>query len=76
MILAYVGLTLAEGIVAFCDEYLSDWVGGRFIVSLADAVLRPPAGPLAGVLRPPASGDVMSRVTDDVEEIEDLMLSG
>src|SRR3712207_7098196 len=32
VILAYVGLTLAEGIVTFCDEYLSDWVGGRFIV--------------------------------------------
>src|SRR4028119_1472962 len=34
VILAYVGLQLAEGIATFCDEYLSDWVGGRFIVSL------------------------------------------
>src|ERR671916_3285729 len=29
VLLAYVGLTLADGIVTFCDDYLSEWVGGR-----------------------------------------------
>src|SRR3712207_6200788 len=34
VVLAYAGLSLAEGIVGFCDEYLSDWVGGRFVAAL------------------------------------------
>ncbi|HEX5850619.1 MAG TPA: hypothetical protein VFY59_15595, partial [Rubrobacter sp.] len=29
VMLAYVGLTLFESIVVFCDEYLTEWVGGR-----------------------------------------------
>ena len=32
--LAYLGLTLAEGVASFCEDYLSEWVGGRFMVSL------------------------------------------
>jgi subfamily B ATP-binding cassette protein MsbA len=76
VILAYVGLTLAEGIVAFCDEYLSSWVGGRFVVSLRTRFFEHLQGlSLAFFDRQPL-GDVISRVTDDVEEIEDLMLSG
>ena len=76
VILAYVGLTLAEGIVAFCDEYLSGWVGGRFVVSLRTRFFEHLQGlSLAFFDRQPL-GDVISRVTDDVEEIEDLMLSG
>ena len=27
VVLAYLGLTLAEGIASFCEEYLSEWVG-------------------------------------------------
>src|ERR671917_190238 len=34
VVLAYFVLTLAGGSVSFCDEYLSEWVGGRFVVSL------------------------------------------
>ena len=76
VLLAYFGLTLAEGIVAFCDEYLSSWVGGRFIVSLRTRFFEHLQGlSLAFFDRQPL-GDTMSRVTDDVEEIEDLMLSG
>jgi ATP-binding cassette, subfamily B, bacterial len=76
VILAYVGLTLAEGIVAFCDEYLSNWVGGRFIVSLRTRFFGHLQGlSLAFFDRQPL-GDVISRVTDDVEEVEDLLLSG
>jgi ATP-binding cassette, subfamily B, bacterial len=76
VMLAYVGLTLAEGIVAFCDEYLTEWVGGRFIVSLRTRFFGHLQGlSLAFFDRQPL-GDTISRVTDDVEEIENLMLSG
>src|SRR5215210_7733493 len=31
---AYVGLTVAGGLVSFADAYLSTWVGERFLLSL------------------------------------------
>ncbi|MDQ3303297.1 MAG: ABC transporter ATP-binding protein, partial [Actinomycetota bacterium] len=76
VILAYVGLTLAEGVVSFCDSYLSDWVGGRFIVSLRTDFFAHLHGLSMDFFDRQRLGDLLSRVTDDVEEIEDLMLSG
>ncbi|HEX5849890.1 MAG TPA: ABC transporter ATP-binding protein [Rubrobacter sp.] len=76
VMLAYVGLTLFESIVVFCDEYLTEWVGGRFIVSLRTRFFGHLQGlSLAFFDRQPL-GDTISRVTDDVEEIENLMCSG
>src|SRR3954470_10637189 len=31
---AYLGLALLGGIVAFCDDYVSGWVSGRFLFDL------------------------------------------
>jgi len=76
VILAYVGLTLVDGIIGFCDQYLSDWVGGRFIVSLRTDFFGHLHNLSLAFFDRQSLGDMMSRVTDDVEEIEDLMLSG
>jgi ATP-binding cassette, subfamily B, bacterial len=76
VILAYAGLQLAEGIATFCDEYLSDWVGGRFIVSLRTEFFAHLHDLSLAFFDSQRLGDVMARVTDDVEEIEELMLSG
>jgi ATP-binding cassette, subfamily B, bacterial len=76
VLLVYLGLNLAEGIVSFCDDYLSDWVGGRFIVSLRTEVFRRLHGLSMSFFDRRQLGDVVSRLSDDVEEIEDLMLSG
>lgn len=76
VLLAYAGLQLAEGVATFCDEYLSDWVGGRFIVSLRTEFFAHLHDLSLAFFDRQRLGDVMSRVTDDVEEIEDLMLSG
>jgi subfamily B ATP-binding cassette protein MsbA len=76
VILAYVGLNVAEGIVTFCDEYLSNWVGGRFIVSLRTEFFAHLHGLSLAFFDRQQLGDVLSRLTDDVEEIEDLLLSG
>jgi ATP-binding cassette, subfamily B, bacterial len=76
VILAYAGLTLAEGIVKFCDDCLSDWVGGRFIVSLRTEFFGHLHKLSMAFFDRQRLGDVISRVTDDVEEIEELMLSG
>ena len=76
VLLAYVGLTLAEGIVTFSDEYLSDWVGGRFIVSLRTQLFEHLNTLSLGFFDRNPLGDVLARLTDDVEEIEELMLGG
>src|SRR5918997_3159161 len=76
VMLAYVGLTLAEGFVSFCDEYLSEWVGGRFIVSLRTDFFRHLQGLSLGFFDRQSLGDMLSRLSDDVDEIEELMLSG
>src|SRR5918998_3390690 len=76
VLLAYVGLTLADGIVKFCDEYLSEWVGGRFIVSLRTALFRHLHGLSLGFFERRSLGDMISRLSDDTEEIEELLLSG
>jgi ATP-binding cassette, subfamily B, bacterial len=76
VVLAYVGLTLAEGFVTFCDEYLSEWVGGRFVVSLRTDFFRHLQGLSMGFFDRRSLGDMISRLSDDVDEIEELMLSG
>src|SRR3712207_2506973 len=76
VVLAYIGLTLAEGLVTFCDDYLSEWVGGRFIVNLRTALFGYLQGLSSGFFDRRSLGDMISRLSDDVEEIEELMLSG
>ena len=76
VLLAYLGLTLAEGVATFCDEYLSDWVGGKVIVDLRTALFAHLHGLSLGFFDRQQLGDTLSRLNDDVEEIEDLMLGG
>jgi ATP-binding cassette subfamily B protein len=76
VMLAYLGLTLAEGIVSFCDEYLSEWVGGRFVVALRTDFFRHLHGLSLDFFDRRSLGDMISRLSDDVDEIEELMLSG
>ena len=75
VVLAYLGLTLAEGVVSFCDEYLSEWVGGRFIVSLRTELFRHMQGLSLDFFDRRSLGDMIARLSDDVEEIEELMVS-
>jgi ABC-type multidrug transport system fused ATPase/permease subunit len=75
VVLAYLGLTLAEGVVTFCEEYLSEWVGGRFIVSLRTELFQHLHGLSLSFFDRRSLGDMISRLSDDIEEIEELMLS-
>lgn len=76
VVLAYAGLSLAEGVVGFCDDYLSDWVGGRFVAALRTHLFAHLQGLSMGFFERRSLGDMISRISDDVEEIEELMLSG
>src|ERR687898_2272533 len=75
VVLAYLGLTLAEGVVSFGEEYLSDWVGGRFIVSLRTELFRHLQDLPLSFFDRRSLGDMIARLSDDIEEIEELMLS-
>jgi len=75
VVLAYLGLTLAEGVAAFCEEYLSEWVGGRFIVSLRNDLFRYLQGLSLSFFGRRKLGDMIARLSDDIEEIEELMIS-
>jgi ABC-type bacteriocin/lantibiotic exporter with double-glycine peptidase domain len=65
VMLAYVGLTLAEGFVSFCDEYLSEWVGGRFIVSLRTDFFRHLQGLSLGFFDRQSLGEMISTRSRD-----------
>src|ERR687898_328313 len=75
VVLAYLGLTLAEGVVSFCEEYLSEWVAGRFIVSLRTDLFRHLQGLSLSFFDRRSLGDMIARLSNDIEEIEELMVS-
>jgi subfamily B ATP-binding cassette protein MsbA len=75
VVLAYLGLTLAAGVVSFCEEYLSEWVGGRFIVSLRTELFRHLQGLSLSFFDRRRLGDMIARLSNDIEEIEELMVS-
>jgi ATP-binding cassette, subfamily B, bacterial len=74
--LAYFGLNVLAGVVSFCDEYLSAWVGERFLVSLRTEFFRHLQGLSLGFFDRRWLGDVISRLSQDVDAIEELVLSG
>jgi ATP-binding cassette, subfamily B, bacterial len=74
--LAYIGLTVAQGVVGFLDDYLSAWVGEGFLVSLRTDFFRHLHGLSMGFFERRKLGDTLSRLSDDVEAIEDFVLSG
>ncbi|MEA2269486.1 MAG: ATP-binding cassette, subfamily bacterial [Solirubrobacteraceae bacterium] len=74
--LVYVGLTLLNGLVEFADEYLSTWVGERFLLDLRTTVFRHMQGLSLGFFERRRLGDLIARLTGDVSAIEGLVLSG
>lgn len=74
--LAYLVLVVLDGVVSFCDEYLSAWVGERFLLSLRTELFRHLQGLSLGFFDRRRLGDVISRLSQDVDAIEELVLSG
>ncbi|HEU4494503.1 MAG TPA: ABC transporter ATP-binding protein [Rubrobacteraceae bacterium] len=74
VVLAYLGLTLAEGVVSFCKEYSEAWVGGRFIVSMRTDLFRHLQDLSLSFFDRRSVGDMLTRISDDTEEIEELMV--
>jgi ATP-binding cassette, subfamily B, bacterial len=76
IVLSYLCLTLLGGIVSFSDDYLSDWVGERFILSLRERLFGHIHTLSLDFFERRKLGDMISRLTGDVDAIEGLVLSG
>lgn len=73
---AYVGLTLIGGLVSFGDDYLSAWIGERFLLSLRTSFFRHIQTLSLDFFERRKLGDILSRLTGDISSIEELVLTG
>jgi ABC-type multidrug transport system fused ATPase/permease subunit len=74
--LAYLGLTLVAGIASFLDDYVSTWVGERFLLSLRTGFFRHVQSLSLDFFDRRKLGDLISRLTGDIGSIETFVLSG
>ena len=73
---AYLALTVLAGVVRFADDYVSVWIGQRFLLSLRTSVFRHVQGLSLDFFERRRLGDVLARLTGDVSAIETFVLSG
>jgi ATP-binding cassette, subfamily B, bacterial len=74
--IAYLALVIAGGFVSFADDWLSTWVGERFLLGLRTSVFRHLQGLSLDFFERRRLGDLIARLTGDVGAIETLVLSG
>ncbi|MFJ9412615.1 ABC transporter ATP-binding protein [Streptomyces sp. NPDC101227] len=74
--LAYLGFTFLAGVLDFTDEVTSTWVSERFLLALRSDLFRHVEGLSLGFFERRRLGDVLSRVTGDVDAVETFLLSG
>ncbi|WP_433557170.1 ABC transporter ATP-binding protein [Pseudonocardia xinjiangensis] len=73
---AYLGITLLEGLLNFTDQYMSAWVGERFVLNLRVRLFEHMQRLSLGYFEKNQLGDVLSRLTSDVGSIESMVLTG
>lgn len=74
--LAYTGLIIFSGVLEFADDVTSTWVSERFLLALRSDVFRHVQGLSLGFFERRRLGDVLSRITGDVDAVETFLLSG
>ncbi|WP_406165575.1 ABC transporter ATP-binding protein [Streptomyces sp. NBC_00996] len=72
----YLGLIVGSGLLGFADDMTSTWVSERFLLALRSDVFRHVQGLSLGFFERRRLGDVLSRVTGDVDAVETFLLSG
>ncbi|WP_232789722.1 ABC transporter ATP-binding protein [Streptomyces jeddahensis] len=73
---AYLGLIVCSGVLGFADDVLSTWVSERFLLALRSDVFRHVQSLSLGFFERRRLGDVLARVTGDVDAVETFLLSG
>ena len=73
---AFAALTIAGALAAFGEDYLGTWIGERFLLSLRLRLLDHVQRLSIDVFDRHRLGDLVTRVSSDVQQIETLVLSG
>ncbi|RTL62261.1 MAG: ATP-binding cassette domain-containing protein [Pseudonocardiaceae bacterium] len=73
---AFLAITVVGGLINFGDEYMTAWVGEKFVMGLRQRVFDHMHRLSSGYFETRQLGDLLSRLTGDVSSIEQLMLSG
>ncbi|GAY08553.1 putative ABC transporter ATP-binding protein [Pseudonocardia sp. N23] len=73
---AFLAITVVGGLINFGDEYMTAWVGEKFVMGLRQRVFDHMHRLSSGYFETRQLGDLLSRLTGDVSSIESLMLSG
>ena len=72
----FLGITILAAVVGFADEYLAAWIGENFLHRLRTRVFAHLHTLSAGFFDRGRLGDILSRLTEDVGAIEELVLIG
>jgi len=75
-VLAVVALTLLGGALGFADDVLSAWVGERFVLRVRARLYRHLQQGSPDALDHRRLGDVLARLSGDVQAIESFLLGG
>src|SRR5918996_38013 len=76
IVAAYIGLTIVNGLVTFGDDYLATWLAERFLQRMRRRVFSHVQTLSVDVLDRRRLGDLIARLTSDVQAIESFVLSG
>ncbi|MBJ7521198.1 MAG: ABC transporter ATP-binding protein [Solirubrobacteraceae bacterium] len=74
--LIYLGLAVAGGIAGFGDAYYATWVGEHFVLRLRTRVYAHVQTLSPAALDRRRLGDVLTRLTGDIQAIESFVLAG
>ena len=72
----YLAITIVQGVVTWVDEYLTAWVGERFVLNLRVNLFTHMQRLSLGFFERRQLGDMMSRLGADVATIETLVVTG
>ena len=73
---AYLGIAIVQGVGSFSDDVLSTWLGERFVLDLRTRVFDHLHRLSVDFFDRRQLGDTLSRLTGDIDAIEQLVLSG
>lgn len=73
---AYAGITIVAGLFDFVEQYLMVWIGENFLHRLRTRVFAHLQSLSVGFFDRRRLGDTISRLTNDVAAIEEMVLSG
>src|SRR3954454_8705995 len=74
--LGYLAITLVGGFISFLDDYVAAWVGEHFLLDVRAALFGHLQRLSLDVLDRRRLGDLVTRLTGDVQAIETLVLDG